>query len=241
MISQGSRLSVRGAWWSYARGLIIRYLPGVLPGIAARVDVMHQHGLKPWSGAWNVMIEMGFSIWTGGIIFLATGWWQRIPSWGTWLSIAVISSGLIVIGALNTFDDKLSAWRNSLRIPRVNLKTSIAITGYQMLNWLWLGWSTLWLVRNLGSVDVSLGYITGAYAISWVIGFLAVFVPSGLGVREAVMIALLSPVLGPTAITLSIATRLIFTAGEALNFGFSWLSHPRHHENLYALDNTEKK
>jgi glycosyltransferase involved in cell wall biosynthesis/uncharacterized membrane protein YbhN (UPF0104 family) len=58
--------------------------------------------------------------------------------------------------------------------------------------------------------------VGGAAAVAWVIGFLAVPVPAGLGVREAVAIFLLSPVL-PAAVTLSLAigARLISTLIQA--------------------------
>jgi uncharacterized membrane protein YbhN (UPF0104 family) len=58
----------------------------------------------------------------------------------------------------------------------------------------------------------------GAYALSWSVGFLAVFAPAGAGVREAVMIAVLhtaSPATH-TAVTVALVTRAMSVVGDAV-------------------------
>jgi uncharacterized membrane protein YbhN (UPF0104 family) len=63
-------------------------------------------------------------------------------------------------------------------------------------------------------------YLLGAYTFAWLIGFVIPFVPSGLGVREATLIALLSPVVGAGAATaLSVGLRLANVAGDFLAVG----------------------
>ncbi|MFE7846061.1 lysylphosphatidylglycerol synthase domain-containing protein [Microbacterium sp. NPDC057407] len=55
-----------------------------------------------------------------------------------------------------------------------------------------------------------------AYVLAGAIGVLAVFVPSGLGVREAVIVAILSAYIPvPQAIVLSLLARLLATVGDA--------------------------
>jgi uncharacterized membrane protein YbhN (UPF0104 family) len=50
-----------------------------------------------------------------------------------------------------------------------------------------------------------------------VAGFLVIVVPSGLGVREAMFVALTQAALGgPTAATVAIVSRLVFVAGDLL-------------------------
>ncbi|MGJ9411309.1 lysylphosphatidylglycerol synthase domain-containing protein [Aeromicrobium sp. CF4.19] len=56
-----------------------------------------------------------------------------------------------------------------------------------------------------------------AYVLAGAIGILAVLVPSGLGVREAVIVAILVPFVGlPAAIVVSVLARLCSTVGDAL-------------------------
>lgn len=59
--------------------------------------------------------------------------------------------------------------------------------------------------------------ITAAYAIAGAAGIVAVFVPSGLGVREAVFVALATPTLGVEgAIVVSIVARVLATIADGL-------------------------
>lgn len=56
-----------------------------------------------------------------------------------------------------------------------------------------------------------------AYVLAGAIGILAVLVPSGLGVREAVIVAVLAPFVGiAAAIVVSVLARLCSTVGDAL-------------------------
>jgi hypothetical protein len=83
--------------------------------------------------------------------------------------------------------------------------------------WAVQGFAFAILARALVPLDTAaLLSVGGAAAVAWVVGFLAIPVPSGLGVREAAAIFLLSPVL-PASITLSLAigARLISTLIQA--------------------------
>lgn len=54
----------------------------------------------------------------------------------------------------------------------------------------------------------------GAFILSYQIGYLAIFTPGGLGARELVMIAVLTPYLGPAAAGIAIAARLWNTLSD---------------------------
>jgi len=85
-------------------------------------------------------------------------------------------------------------------------------------------WSLATFVANgsaftllLSSVDgtLSLGMGIGTFAIAWTLGFLAIPFPSGVGVREAALIALLGFLLSvPAIIAASIAHRLVAILAE---------------------------
>ncbi len=59
--------------------------------------------------------------------------------------------------------------------------------------------------------------IGAVYVLSGIIGILALFVPSGLGVREAVITALLGPIIGqPEALTLAIVSRIYTIVADVI-------------------------
>ncbi|MEO8289669.1 MAG: lysylphosphatidylglycerol synthase domain-containing protein [Gaiellaceae bacterium] len=95
----------------------------------------------------------------------------------------------------------------------VSLRSLEAATPRYFAVWLVFG-AAFWLTaRGLFDVPVSdLLVYTGAYAAAWAVGFLVVVAPGGLGVREAVLVALLRGRLGESeAIVLASASRIAFT------------------------------
>jgi uncharacterized membrane protein YbhN (UPF0104 family) len=56
----------------------------------------------------------------------------------------------------------------------------------------------------------------GAFAAAWIVGFLAFFIPSGLGVREVVLIALLPAWDSTQVIGASVGFRVAALVGEML-------------------------
>jgi len=68
--------------------------------------------------------------------------------------------------------------------------------------------------------------IVGVFAIAWLAGFVVPGAPGGLGVREAILVAGLSPVYGePTALALTVASRLCFIVGDGLAFVLGLLAY----------------
>lgn len=61
--------------------------------------------------------------------------------------------------------------------------------------------------------------LTGGFALAWVMGFLALGAPAGLGVREGLMLATLRPTYsGPDAVLLIVAIRLATIVGDTFAF-----------------------
>ena len=83
------------------------------------------------------------------------------------------------------------------------------------------GLSALLLLRTLLGHPAGLGLLAcaGAFAAGWIGGFFTPGAPAGLGVREAILVALLSPRLGPeVALGLAVAFRVVTTLGDGVGF-----------------------
>jgi len=73
----------------------------------------------------------------------------------------------------------------------------------------------LWASTALGEGSALL--VGSSFALAWLVGLLALPVPAGIGIREAVLVALLTPTLGPdAAIAFSLVTRLLQVASDVL-------------------------
>ena len=86
----------------------------------------------------------------------------------------------------------------------------------------------LWLFSNaLTPVEIQL-YIpmTAILAAAVAIGFLALFAPGGLGVREGVIALFLASVPGfpaPLPAAVAVGYRIIMTIAELIAFGLTWV------------------
>jgi hypothetical protein len=87
------------------------------------------------------------------------------------------------------------------------------------------GWALVTIGSLCGAYAVLLGSLgTGAnpgtmfcaFAFSWAVGFLAIPIPAGVGVREAVLVALLPGVGTAPLLAASLALRLLTIATELL-------------------------
>ena len=71
----------------------------------------------------------------------------------------------------------------------------------------------LFVIGLLGRAPGSLALYTAIFAGSYLAGFVALFAPGGIGVREAVIAALLNSRLGPAdAIVLAATSRVVLSA-----------------------------
>ncbi|WP_150239167.1 lysylphosphatidylglycerol synthase domain-containing protein [Nocardiopsis quinghaiensis] len=91
-----------------------------------------------------------------------------------------------------------------------------AAVGWTLVAWVPLGlhvWVLTWAVG--GDALRSVGPAVGAYALAWTLGLLVVFAPAGLGVREAVLVVALSPVVDAgAALVVAVLSRLVMTVAD---------------------------
>jgi hypothetical protein len=87
-----------------------------------------------------------------------------------------------------------------------------------LLGWITQGLGFLFLCRMILPVPWHHTWaVVGAYTLSWVVGFLAFFVPGGLGVRESVLTVSLGSILAnPISVLLSLVSRVWITLYEVL-------------------------
>src|SRR5262249_9209429 len=104
--------------------------------------------------------------------------------------------------------------------------------------WLLLG-ARFWLcARGLAAVPVrDLALYMGAFGVAWLAGLLAVYAPGGLGVREAVLVALLSGRIGAAdALVVAAASRLILMLVDVAFAGVATAAMRRGRPRLDVAD-----
>jgi hypothetical protein len=99
-----------------------------------------------------------------------------------------------------------------------SLPVHVAVVSSIVMTLSWVGYGVaFWLLAHglLTDVDLTLRLAIGVFAVGYVVGLLALFAPGGIGVREAVYVAMLTPAMGSgAALALAAGSRLLLTTTE---------------------------
>lgn len=93
--------------------------------------------------------------------------------------------------------------------------------GWTLVTFLFSGLAFALLLRSLSDAGVGIVPAIGAFGVAWVVGFLAVPFPSGIGVREGVMVVLVGPV-AAQVIAASVLHRLVTMVAEGVLAAVTW-------------------
>jgi hypothetical protein len=135
---------------------------------------------------------------TGAMIFLVSllFWDRPLPPEALYISLAFVLAGLAVLHPA-ILRPILALAARVLRRETAPLPLSygqiLLLAAYHILARLVIGVSFFCFAAALTPLDWSLlPVLTGIFVAAWVMGFVVVFAPQGLGVREGVMVLLLS-------------------------------------------------
>jgi glycosyltransferase 2 family protein len=185
-------------------GQLGKYLPGGAWQWVGRAALIMRQGVPAGPAAASLGLEAIASA-------LAAAFVAPLAAGRDGLAAAVAAAALVAIAA------RLGAvQRLARRIPglgAVDLRLLPGLVARYTAVWFVFGLAFWLTARALYGVPVSdYPRYTGVFAAAWVVGFVIVFAPGGLGAREAVIYALLRGHLGEgEAIVLATASRICFT------------------------------
>ena len=212
--------------WSAARIWTVsslgKYLPGKVWAVAGMALMSQRAGIAPWAATGSAVVLQVLAIGSGAAVAGLTG--RRAletahPGAGVVLAVLVV--GAVVGVALLLWPPFLE---RLLRLAAPGADPHGAPTGFGLgfgvaANLVaWLGYGVaLWLLARglLPSIGLAPGLAIAVFTASYLAGFLALFAPGGLGVREGLFILMLQGPLGIGAATaLAIASRVLLTITE---------------------------
>lgn len=207
-----------------------KYLPGKVFLYAGRVLFYVRDGRPagPVTLAFSVELVATFaaSILTV-LLALATGLLADVGEY-RWLFAGVLVALIAMVHpAVLTSVVRLVARvlrRDPFPVP-LTYAQSVGFIGLYTLGWGVFGVAFYFLVRSMYPVEpTSILALAAAFSVASMAGMLAVVVPSGLGVREAVLVLFLSSVMPvPVAILVSLVARVWFTGVEVAAAGVAYL------------------
>jgi hypothetical protein len=224
-------------FWSAARIWTVsnlgKYLPGKVWAVAGMAVMAQRAGVGAGPATGSAVILQVLAIGTGATVAILTGWSSlRAVYPGA-------ESGLAALLAVSIMAAGVLLWPASVRrVVRMAVPDAASpappvgavVFGIAANTIAWLGYGVaLWLLARglLPGTGLGLLRAIAVFTASYLAGFLALFAPGGIGVREGVFILMLQGPIGIGAATaLAIASRLLLTVTE-LGAAVPFLLFPR--------------
>jgi glycosyltransferase 2 family protein len=196
----GAPLSFTGAARIWSISNLWRYVPGKVWQIGAIGSMAARQTVSPIAAANAALIGTVLNIAAGIAIALALAWGAlaRIGPQARNVAIVLEAAAIVVVLALPIimpFVSRLAAKASGrpIDVQSPRRMTMVSALLLNILSWLLYGVAFMWLARGvLGAVPGSLGQYIAIYAASYVVGYLFLIIPGGIGPREAVMVLLLT-------------------------------------------------
>jgi hypothetical protein len=224
VLSMGEQL----AFWTAARIWFLaslgKYVPGKVWAIAGAAVLAQRAGVDPAAAVAGAMVLQALAVASGAAVVALTARAalgavgpEAVPIAGA--VVVLCLAGVAVLGSqtlLDRFARLLpSSWPRLRAVPPVMLAGGFVAN---LIAWTGYGVALLLLTRGLlPGVGLSLPQAVGVFTCSYLVGFIALFAPGGLGPRESVFLLMLAGDIGlKPAAALALASRLLLTGTEVL-------------------------
>jgi uncharacterized membrane protein YbhN (UPF0104 family) len=228
--NQGLQVSYPLGWRGYFVSQFGKYIPGKVWVILIRVAMLHRVGanraIVGVTATYETLISMGAGAMLGAILLpLVASEKLGIGNLSAWLiPMALLPLGL---GLINRLVTKISAKRrgpDAPPFPKVSMLMLIRGLLQASVGWLLLGLSLWMTIQGLQPETTALTgemflRLTAINAMAYVLGFIAIFMPAGGGVREFALQKLLAL---EFAVALGESQAVIFAAVVSLVLRLLW-------------------
>lgn len=208
---------------------LLRYLPGKIAGVISMVYLCEKEGVSKTVCLSSGALNQGFSLLSGlsiGLFFLFVNQSGALSHETVLWSVGILVAGFIT--APYFIERVINPWLNRMGWPAVKynigLREFVFYFSLYLLVWGSFGLGFFFVVRSLVGVPFSLvPEMAAIFTISYLAGFLAIFTPNGLGVRESLLTVLLSAYMPmPVAIITAAVARVWLTVAELLCIGLAY-------------------
>lgn len=196
-------------------GQLGKYIPGSVWSVGAHAKLAAPYGVPVRSALTASAAFIGYHL-AGGLAVGAAAvmlGWVEVPA-PRWIGLAVVATCAIaflppVLSRILTL-----AARTTVHVSSI---ASLAALGLAAISWTCWGLSLAALIGGpaSGALNPPMVVAIGAYALAYVAGLVILLAPAGFGIREAVLVALLTPSIGVArAAGVAILSRLISTLSD---------------------------
>lgn len=215
----GGRMSARQVVARYFVGELGKYVPGGVWPILGRGELARRAGIPRAAAYGSVLLSLA-SLYLAAMLVVLAGLPTIVGDDGAgWLAALVLlplGIGALHPRVLRTVIDVLArVARRPIDVTVPSWGTAVMLVVRYVPAWLAIGAAT-WAVAR--SLDPSAGILDvgTAAVLSWIVGFVVVPVPGGVGVREAAFVAAASSLDPGLAAVVAVVARVLFVVVDAI-------------------------
>lgn len=247
LVKFGHRLPVAPATRIWSTSELARYLPGVIWQVVGRVYLAKPYGVRGSHCSASQILELVIFLLANLLVAVACLVWLGTKHMHgpaeRWMYVAMALVPVLTLllhprVLYRLMNGTLRRLGKPVIVPQMGFATLAGLLAWSMAGLLWQSLA-IWLLvaEPLGGLQLAKWWIVaGAYCLAWCAGFLAVWAPAGLGIRELVFIAALRVALPPAVrqqfddpaqldgviMFLSVLLRLWATSGELILAGIAY-------------------
>jgi uncharacterized membrane protein YbhN (UPF0104 family) len=209
----------------YLVGQLGKYIPGSVWAFVIQMELARRAGVPRRRCLAAALASIGVNM----VVGLAIGLVAIAPvaeDWKTWLVVLLVPIGIVaIVPPVLTWEVNLllRLLRASSLERAITWNGVLVSSGWSVVGWVAYGLS-LWaiVVSGFEASAEGLALCLGGVPLAMTAGFLVVVAPSGIGVREAALVAALSPIMpSGTALAFALVLRVVFTAADLLAAGLA--------------------
>jgi hypothetical protein len=222
----------------YFLGELGKYLPGGLWPVVGRGELARRAGVGRSAAYGSVALSLA-ALYLAAMFLAVAGAPAILASDSDgsgdanrylW-ALALLPIGLLllhhaVLSRVRNLGEKLLRRTISAEVPR--WRDSLTLVACYVPAWLFIGTATWAVARGLGQ-EVGWLDVAPAAVLSWIVGFVLVPVPGGVGVREAAFIAAAGALDPGVGAAVALVARLVFIAVDTTGalVSSAWLARNR--------------
>lgn len=225
----GVRWQFMRAFWIFYLSNLGRYIPGNVWQMGAAAVMGRSLGVSGSDIVASMIVHLLYFLPLGITMALASGAFPP-PFEGVTFQVLAWLGALVCVAA--------ALWPHMIlrAVPRLaallkldpnrwkmDVSRRLAIAGQTVAAWIFLSSGFAFMVFAVAPVDLRWGLdLARTYIVAHTVGYLVLVAPAGLGVREGVMVVLLTPIVGAgPAAGMALLARLWFTVAEVLTVGLA--------------------
>jgi hypothetical protein len=193
----GYRLPVAPATRIWSTSELARYLPGVIWQMVGRVYLVKPYGVSGTVCSASQLLELVVFLLANVLVALGCLLWfgtKMDPSAAKYLYMVMVLVPLLMLllhpRVFYTALRKYMTWRKKeLPTQRVRGMTLTLLCIWLIIGLLWQSGALLLLTHKPLHLEITKWWVVaGCYCLAWCAGFIAIWAPGGLGVREFVFV-----------------------------------------------------